>query len=136
MKDLTDIYQLWFVFALATLNSSDVVETITFKTETSLKLRDRGFIKNSRLEIRDSRLEIAETRGLKLENETSSQIPRPRLKYMWFCWNVSKKCRHHLPIWIFFRISHIVPTCFHCFFTCKYNREKTGWIAVLSSHIS
>jgi len=29
------------------LNCSDVVETVTFETETSLKRRDRDFIKNS-----------------------------------------------------------------------------------------
>jgi len=39
MKYLTDQFQLCFLFALATLNSSDVVETVTFKTETLLKLR-------------------------------------------------------------------------------------------------
>jgi len=42
--------------------SSDVVETVTFETETWLKLRDRDrdFIKTPRLEIRDrdSRLQI------------------------------------------------------------------------------
>jgi len=47
IKYLTDQFQLCFLFALATLNSSDVVETVTFETETSLKLRIRGFIKNS-----------------------------------------------------------------------------------------
>jgi len=50
MKCLTDQFQLCFLFALATLNSSDVVETVTFETETSSKLRDRGFIKNSETE--------------------------------------------------------------------------------------
>jgi len=35
MKYLTDQFLLCFLFALATLNSSDVVETVTFKTETS-----------------------------------------------------------------------------------------------------
>jgi len=38
MKYLTDKFQLCFLFALATLNTSDVVETVTFETETSLKL--------------------------------------------------------------------------------------------------
>jgi len=43
MKYLTDQFQLSFHFALATLYSSDAVETITFQTETSLKLRDPVF---------------------------------------------------------------------------------------------
>jgi len=34
MKYLTDLFQLCFLFALTTLNSSDVVETVTFKIET------------------------------------------------------------------------------------------------------
>ena len=38
MKHLTDQFQLCFLFALATLSASDVVETVTFKTKTSLKL--------------------------------------------------------------------------------------------------
>jgi len=63
IKYLTDQFQLCFHFALATLNSSDVVETVTFETETSLKLRDRGFIKNSETEtswkIRRATLEIS-----------------------------------------------------------------------------
>jgi len=50
MKHLTDQFQLCFLFALATLSASDVVETVTFKTKTSLKLWDRGFIKNSETE--------------------------------------------------------------------------------------
>jgi len=41
MKYFTDQIQLCFLFALATLNSSDVVETVTFESETSFKLRDR-----------------------------------------------------------------------------------------------
>jgi len=59
------------VFVLATLNSSDVVET-----DTSLKLRDWDFIKNS------------ETRNFKICG---------------FCRNFSKKCRYHFPSWIFFK---------------------------------
>jgi len=34
MNNLTDQFQLCFLFALATLNSSDVVETVTFETES------------------------------------------------------------------------------------------------------
>jgi len=34
MKYLTDQFLLCFLFALVTLNSSDVVETVSFKTET------------------------------------------------------------------------------------------------------
>jgi len=40
MKYLAYQFQLCFLFALATLNSSNLVETVTFETETSLKLRD------------------------------------------------------------------------------------------------
>jgi len=40
---------------------SDVVETVTFETETWLKLRDRDFIKKNETETGDLRLEI-ETR--------------------------------------------------------------------------
>ena len=87
MKYLTDQFQMCFLFALATLHSNDVVETVTFKTETSLKLRDRGFIKNSETETRD----------LKFENETSSQIPRPRLQNLWILAKLKKKCCHHFP---------------------------------------
>jgi len=44
------------------MSTSDVVETVTFETETELKLRDRDFIKNPETEI--------ETRDLKFETET------------------------------------------------------------------
>jgi len=37
---------------------SDVVETITFETETWLKLRHRDFIKNPETETGDLKLEI------------------------------------------------------------------------------
>jgi len=37
---------------------SDVVETITFETETWLNLRDRDFIKNPETETGDLKLEI------------------------------------------------------------------------------
>jgi len=81
---------------LATLNSSDVVETVTFKAKALLKLRDRGFIKNS------------ETRDFTIFG---------------FCRNFSKKCRHHFPSWIFSKFSHYCDL-FSLFLTCKYNREK------------
>jgi len=42
MKYLTDHFNCFF--ALAKLNRSDVFETVTFKTKTSLKLRDGGFV--------------------------------------------------------------------------------------------
>jgi len=87
MKYLTDEFLLCFLFALATLNSSDVVETVTFKTETLLKLRDQGLIKNSETDTRD----------LKFENETSSQIPRPRLQNLWIVPKFFKINRHHFP---------------------------------------
>jgi len=82
---------------LATLNSSDVVETVTFETETSLKLRDRDF-KNSETETRD-------------------------FKICGFCRHFSKKCRCRFPSW-FFRISHIFPTCCHCFLPANTIQKK------------
>jgi len=109
MKYLTDQFQLCFLFALATLNSSDVVEAVTFETKTSLKLRDRGFIKNSETETRD-------------------------FKICGFCRNFSKKCRHRFPSWFFSNFSHF-SHLFSWFLACKYKREKTRCITVLLSHI-
>jgi len=108
---LTDQFQLCFLFALAKLNSSDVVETVTYKTKTSLKLRDRGFIKNS------------ETRDLKFENETSSQILRPRLQNLWILPKFFKKRRHHFPSWIFFEVLTLFRPV-SLFLICKWSREK------------
>jgi len=43
------------------LRVGDVVETVTFETETWLKLQDRDFIKNSETETRDLKFDT-ETR--------------------------------------------------------------------------
>jgi len=114
MKYLTDEFLLCFLFALATLNSSDVVETVTFKTETLLKLRDQGLIKNSETDTRD----------LKFENETSSQIPRPRLQNLWIVPKFFKINRHHFPSWTFLNFSHY-SDLFSLFLTCKYKRKNS-----------
>jgi len=55
MKYLTDQFQFCFIFALATLNNIDLVETVNFVTETSLNI----------------------------EIEALSKIPRPRLQILW-----------------------------------------------------
>ena len=43
-------------------DSSDVVETAIFETETWVKLRDRDFIKNSEIEIRDLKFKDGHSR--------------------------------------------------------------------------
>jgi len=68
---------------------SDVVETVTFKTETWLKLRDRDFIKNPETETQD--FKICAFRPI---------------------WN---KMSSLLLSWIFLQISGIFPTGFGCF---------------------
>jgi len=112
IKYLTDQFQLCFLFALATLNSSDVVETVTLKTKTSLKLRYRGFTKNS------------ETRDLKFENETSSQIPRPRLQNLWILPKLIKKMSSPLPKLNFFSNFSHYSDLFHCLLSVNAIEKK------------
>ena len=75
----------------------DVVETITFETETWLKRRywDRDFLKNP------------ESRDLKFETETETRD-----------FKISPFCQKNVVITSklnFFQISDIFPTCFGCF---------------------
>jgi len=66
-------------------HNSDVVEAVTFETETSSG--------TPRLETWNS---------------------RPRLQNCAF-WRNKKKCRHHFWVEFFYKISGIFPTCFVCF---------------------
>ena len=97
-----------FLFGLATLNGIDVVETVTFKTETSLNLRDRDFITNS-------------------ETETS--------KFVDFAEIFQKNVVTTSQVEFVSNFSHY-SDLFSLFLTCKYNREKTHWITdIFLSHI-
>jgi len=74
-----------FVFALATLNGSVVVETITFETETSLKLRDRDFVKNSETETWMSRPRLETSKFLNFaEIFQKMSPPLPKLNFFEF----------------------------------------------------
>jgi len=120
MKYLTDHFSC--LFALATLNSSDVFETVIFKTKTWLKLRDRGFIKNSETESRNSRMRLHH----KFQNRD--------FKICGFCRNFSKKMTSPLPKLNFFGFL----TLFRPVFIVSYlqiQQRKTRWITVLLSHI-
>jgi len=87
-------------FSITCTGSSDAVET-----ETSLKLRDRDFIKNSW------------TRDLKFETETRG------FKICGFCRSLSKKRCDHFKL-SFFRISDIFLTCFDCFLPANTAGKK------------
>ena len=87
------------------LSSSDVVETVTFETETWLKLRDRDFIKNPETETWPSRPSL----------ETSKFIDFAEIFF---------KCRHHFQV-DFFQISVIFPSCFGCFLSANTINKKS-----------
>jgi len=113
MKYFIDQFQLCFLFALAILSSSDVFETVTFETETSLKLRDRGFVKNceTKTEIRD--------RDFIKNSETETRD----FKISGFSGNFSKNVVTASQV-DFFRISRIFSTCFHGFLPANTTEKK------------
>ena len=82
---------------------SDVVETVTYETETWLKLWDRDLIKNP------------ETRDLKFETETRD------FEICAICG--IKKESSSLLSWIFSNFWHF-SDLFSLFLTCKYNKQK------------
>jgi len=96
------------------LSSSDVVETVTFETETWLKLRDRDFIKNPETETWPSRPSL----------ETSKFIDFAEIFF---------KCRHHFQV-DFFQISVIFPSCFGCFLSANTINKKSLNYRILLNH--
>jgi len=91
-----------------TVNGSDVVESVTFETETWLKLRDgeRDFIKNPETQIRD----------LTFKTETSKFVHFAEM--LWKNVVITSKLN-------FVRISGTFPTCFDCFFPAKKQTKKS-----------
>ena len=104
--------------------SSDVVETATFETETWLKFRDRDwdrdFIKNSETDTRD----------MMFETETNTRD----FKIFAFCRNFFDNVVITSESSFFF-ISGIFPTCFVCFLP-ENTTKKSHWIIeILINHL-
>jgi len=101
MKCLTDQFQLCF-FCIGNI-----------KCSRDYNLQDQGLVETSRPRLHQN------FRDLKFENETSSQV----LKFVHFAESFQKNVVTTSQV-EFFRSSHIIPICFHCFFPANTTEKK------------